>query len=587
MRVLKFPRLAALTLLLAMTAGLFAGPSGSDLRRALWAVALIVGILACCDIATWAEQRVYRVLVGLNGFIRFGLTLLTPVFFVMVWPFFILGGAAAGILDDGVLLAGVLFGGTWFLSASLGTIVVVSLDVLISAIIPDFRSRIQTAVLGLLAVALGATWTVVWLGGMVGAQIRHAAMHGKLPPDFSIEVDNEIWKGERALDLMASAETEQFVAVAFVVTAAVLGLPAIVSACGKLADAVMERLDPLREAMGMIGRGELDVRVEVRGSKDVRQISEGFNSMAESLTTTLRDLDVRNRELIETNQATSRFVPFQFLDLLDRKTIRDLHRGDQTQLNMSVMFCDIRSFTTMAERIGPQATFDFMNRYLLHMEAEIHREGGFINDFVGDGLMALFHTGADAAVRAGLGMLMALHRFNQALTEEGQTPVRIGIGINSGALMLGTIGGRERLSCTVIGDVANTAARVEGVTKLYRASLLISDGTYEQLEDASAYIIREIDCVQAKGKMKPASIYEVLDALPTVERSTKMVTRRPFRQALSAYRQGDFEDAKSAFERCLEQAPDDGAAALYVERCKRFLKSPPTTWDGVTRLDRK
>ena len=350
-RVVKFPRLSAMALLVAMGIGVVAHPIGGEFGRFLWLAAAAVGVLACCDIATWAEQRIYRGLVGWTWIIRVTLTLLTPVAFIVVWPFLLMAGGVAGIFDDGLLLAGTLFGGMWFISASLGTIVIVSLDILISALILDFRSRIQTAALGLMAVALGATWSVFLLGSMAEDRVRELATTGMLPPKMTIEVGDEILEGQRLIEVLASAENGRVLTVGFVLMAALLGLPAIVSACGKLADAVMERLNPLREAMERIGQGELDLRVEVGGSKDLRQISQGFNRMAESLTTTLNDLDVRNRELMETNEATSRFVPFQFLKLLDRKTIRTIRRGDQAQLNMSVMFCDIRSFTTIAERI--------------------------------------------------------------------------------------------------------------------------------------------------------------------------------------------------------------------------------------------
>ncbi len=244
----------------------------------------------------------------------------------------------------------------------------------------------------------------------------------------------------------------------------------------------MERLNPLSDALAEVASGRLDVRVEEGGSRDFVQIFRGFNRMAMSLTETLTDLDVRNRDLAEMNRATSRFVPFQFLELLDKRTIREIERGDQIQLDISILFADIRGFTTMAEQVGPAATFSFINRYLGHMGGEIRRERGFINEFLGDGIMALFHQGADAALQAALGMVTVLDRFNGILVAEGQGPIRVGIGVNSGPLMLGTIGGERRLS----GDPANTAARVEGMTKLYGAALLISQGTHERLADRPA-----------------------------------------------------------------------------------------------------
>ncbi len=587
-RLQPFPRLPAFVLLVAMGVGIPGAPSAEGLGKWAWLLSMLAGTLACCAIATWGELRLYRGLVSLGGIKRLALTLFTPMVFMVVWPVLLFVAGFATLIDDGVALSGVFFGGAWFISAAMGTIVVVLLDIVISATIADFRSRIQAAVLGLLLVSLGFTWTVYATGQRVAAAIRHAAETGTLPGDIAIQLGpNDTRSGERALDLLATAETERFIAGAFVFIAAALGLPAVVSACGKLADSVMERLNPLTEAMEQVSQGDLDVRVEVGGSSDLVQLTGGFNEMASSLTTTLGSLDARNRELVETNEATRRFVPFQFLELLDKKTIRDIERGDQTQLELSIMFCDIRSFTTMAERMGPQNTFLFINRYLAQMEPEIHREHGFISDYIGDGIMALF-TGADAALRAALGMLAALERFNQTLVAEGSVPVRIGLGLNSGTIMLGTIGGRDRLSCTVIGDPVNMAARVEGMTKLYGASLLISETTRDRLQDASRYVMREVDRVQAQGKTEPAAIYEVLDGLSAAEREAKRLTGSHFTEGLHAYRHGDFESAMARFDSCVEAAPEDGAALLYVERCARILRrGPPTDWDGISRLDSK
>jgi class 3 adenylate cyclase len=321
------------------------------------------------------------------------------------------------------------------------------------------------------------------------------------------------------------------------------------------------------------------VRVEVGGSRDLRKIASGFNRMVDSLSRTLRELDARARELAAMHTAAARFVPFQFLGLLHKPSLREVERGDQTELDMTVLFSDIRGFTRIAERMGPEQTFTFINRYLAEMEVEIHREQGFINDFFGDGIMALFHTGADAGVRAALGMLAAVERLNGALVAEGRDAI---------ALMLGTIGGRDRLSCSVVGDPANTAARVEGMTKLYGATLLIGEATLRRLDDPARYRLREVDRVQAVGKAEPLSIYEILDGEPAARREQKLRTCDAFAEAVRAYRSGDFAGAREGFERCRREAPDDAAAALYLERCAALeAQPPPEAWDGVTRLTSK
>jgi class 3 adenylate cyclase len=362
-------------------------------------------------------------------------------------------------------------------------------------------------------------------------------------------------------------------------------LPAVLSATGKIADAVMERLHPLSTGFECVAQGDLHVRVEEKGSRDFVRISKGFNHMTTSLVQTLSNLDERNRELAELNEAAQRFVPFEFLKLLDRESLREVRRGDQVELEISVLFSDIRGFTPLAERLGPEATFRLINRYLGLMDPEIHSRGGFINDYLGDGIMALFHTGARDAVDAGVSMLRAVERLNTELGSEGADPIRVGIGLHTGRLMLGTIGGQQRLDCTVIGDPANLASRVEGMTKLYGARMLVTEDTIRALVDPERFPHRELDRVRAKGKTEAVTVYEVLDG-PMDE--AKVETRRIFSQGLEAYRGGRFEEARLRFLDCLRDAPQDVAAGLYVERCEARSKSDvPEGWCGITELTQK
>ena len=554
----------------------------------LKAVAVLTSIVSACGIGGWAEQRIFHGLVGLPSFKRLAATFFVPVVLLAVaTPVAGLLGVPFAIAGDdgGATVSGAL-AGLWTAFMAVGTAVMVFIDVVVSAMVKDFRSRVQLAVLGLLGVVVTMSIGFIALGGFVADRLVAEMASGNIPEDLTVNLGDEVLKGEQLRRLLEVAETTDFLAFVFVLVGAIITLPSVLSASGKLADAVMERLHPLSEAIDEVTQGRLDLRVEEGGSRDFVRISQGFNRMVQSLTDTLADLDRRNRDLADLNRATSRFVPFQFLELLDKESIREIRRGDQIELDISVMFADIRGFTTMAETMGPEATFGFINRYLGHMEAAIHREQGFINEVLGDGIMALFHVGADAAVRAALGMLEALESFNQALAEEGQPPILIGIGLNSGPLMLGTIGGQDRLSCTVIGDPANTAARTEGMTKLYGASLLITEGTYERLADPSQYRIREVDRVQAKGKTKAIAIYEVLDAEPADRIEDKWATQRDFAAALALYREGDFSAAGAAFDTLVRRAPLDGAARLYVERCREG-RPRPDPWDGVTRLDHK
>jgi len=183
------------------------------------------------------------------------------------------------------------------------------------------------------------------------------------------------------------------------------------------------------------------------------------------------------------------------------------HLGGASQI-ASVLFSDIRSFTTISEALGARGTVSMLNEYFTDMVDVVLARGGILDKYIGDAIMALF-TNADDAVRAGLAMLETLAAFNAERRLAGQPPIGIGIGINSGSLMLGTIGEKERMEGTVISDAVNLAARVEDLTKTYREPLLISEFTYQQLVDPKAYDIRSVDVVVVKGKTRPVTIYAV------------------------------------------------------------------------------
>ena len=322
----------------------------------------------------------------------------------------------------------------------------------------------------------------------------------------------------------------------------------------------------------------------VQGGVLIREFARSL-SRVESLAVELRGAHDR---LERAHQATLRFVPTAFLQLLGRRSVTEIQRGDHVELAMSVLFCDMRAFTTLLEKMGPERAFPFINRYLRHMEPPIIANEGFISQYLGDAIMALFPTGADASMRAALGMVEALDAFN-AVEPEGA--VRVGIGVGSGPLMLGAIGGVKRLDGSVIGDTVNQASRLEGMTKIYGVTILIDEATVERLSDPGALSLRELDRVVSKGRTTPSRIYEVLDALPADARAVREANLPRWEAALQAWRQGDFAGSQALLEACLRADPEDATAALYVERCAEMIErgggEAPSGWDGITRLQRK
>lgn len=279
--------------------------------------------------------------------------------------------------------------------------------------------------------------------------------------------------------------------------------------------------------------------------------------------------------------AYGRFVPLQFLRLLKRDSIVDVKLGDFVEQEMTLLFSDIRDFTALSESILPAENFRFINSYLSTMEPVVAGNFGIIDKYIGDGIMALFPGSADDAVRAGIDMLRQLAEYNQGRTRAGYMPIRIGIGINTGLVIMGTVGGHNRMDSTVIGDAVNLASRLESLTKDYGTPLLISAHTLHAIEDRSAYCVRFIDRLRIKGRFQAQSVYEVFDIDPEPLRLAKLETLVMFEDALAFFHLGRPDLALPLFDDCLKAVPDDRAVRVYLDRCRESARlGQPTEKPG-------
>ncbi|MDD5250620.1 MAG: adenylate/guanylate cyclase domain-containing protein [Rhodocyclaceae bacterium] len=265
--------------------------------------------------------------------------------------------------------------------------------------------------------------------------------------------------------------------------------------------------------------------------------------------------------------AYERFVPRQFLQLMGFEDIREVRLGDQVEQPMTILFADICDFTNLSESISPQENFNFLNSYLSQMQPAIAANGGVIDKYVGDAILALFPASADDALRGAVSILNQLDIYNAGRHRAGYVSIRIGIGVNTGTVMLGTVGSASRMDVTVIGDAVNLAARLERITREWDVSLLISEHTLLSLNDPAPFGIRFIDRPQVRGKQEIQSIYEVFDADPPALRAAKRKSRKLFETALACVHLGYPDDAAVMLQECLALAPEDRPARLYLERC--------------------
>ncbi|MBU1215378.1 MAG: guanylate cyclase [Gammaproteobacteria bacterium] len=277
--------------------------------------------------------------------------------------------------------------------------------------------------------------------------------------------------------------------------------------------------------------------------------------------------------LQQTEQAFARLIPHQLLSLLERDSIVDVKLGDQVERKLTIMFSDIRHFTSLSESMTPQENFTFLNSYLNQIEPVIGMHRGIIDKYMGDAIMALFTQGADDAVSGAIHMIEKLDEYNAGRARAGYMPIQIGFGLNTGLVMIGTVGGTNRMESTVIGDAVNLTSRIEEATKTYHIPLLISQNTLYDLANPAKYDIRFLDRIRVKGKTQPLSIYEVFDNDPIKIRDSKRVTKSKFEEAIAHYHMGEVPRAMELLAECLEITPKDVPARIYMARCEEYLAS--------------
>jgi len=336
---------------------------------------------------------------------------------------------------------------------------------------------------------------------------------------------------------------------------------------------------PIRELLKKMeetGKGKMFNFGIVRTNNELGLLTEGYNDMSQKLGDYIQNMS-------EMTEAYSRFVPKQFLEYLGKDSFVDIKLGDQIQKEMTVLFSDIRSFTEISEKMTPKENFDFINYYLGYMEPVIRNNNGFIDKYIGDSIMALFSDSPENAINAAIEMRIKLSQFNQVMDQFGKPVINSGIGIHFGTLMLGVVGGEGRMDGTVISDAVNLASRLEGLTKIYGSSIIISQDTLIKIENPDLYQYRFLDIVKVKGKKEPSYIFEIIDGDPEDIKELKLQTKDDFTKAINLYKSQKFDEAVKAFESIVEINQNDKAAKTYIERCNRFIESGvPEDWDGIT-----
>jgi adenylate cyclase len=251
----------------------------------------------------------------------------------------------------------------------------------------------------------------------------------------------------------------------------------------------------------------------------------------------------------------------------------------------TVLFSDIRNFTTITESLGPEGTVQLLNEYFTQMVDCIQNEGGMLDKFIGDAIMAVFgipfiHADdPDRSVRAAIAMMRALKVFNKKRAENGLMQVDHGIGINTDTIVSGNIGSEKRMDYTVIGDGVNLASRIEGLCKQYGSHILISEFTLRALK--ATYRTRQVDMVIVKGKGVPVAIHEVIDFYDATEFPNQIEVLNHFNNGIEYYNGAEWDKAIASFQAALKFYPEDKPSLVYIKRCEALKIDPPEQWRGV------
>ncbi|TYA52466.1 adenylate/guanylate cyclase domain-containing protein [Formosa maritima] len=264
------------------------------------------------------------------------------------------------------------------------------------------------------------------------------------------------------------------------------------------------------------------------------------------------------------NIASNRFVPSEFLSFLGKESIVDVKLGDHVTKVMTIFFADIRSFTSISESLTPEENFNFINSLLNKFGPIVRKNNGFIDKFIGDGIMALFPDNPKDALVAAIELLKELEEYN-VNNGIGSAPVKLGIGINTGTLMLGTIGEEERMDGTVISDSVNLASRLEGLTKIFSSNIIVSENVLLEVKDVLDIEYRFLGKVPVKGKNISVAIYDVFSSDSKEMKSIKHEIKEDFEKAIACYENESFNEAKKLFVKVQTLFPDDLATQYYLD----------------------
>lgn len=299
----------------------------------------------------------------------------------------------------------------------------------------------------------------------------------------------------------------------------------------------------------------------------------------------IREAKRQQDAILAIHEVTKKFVPHEFIKSLGKENLTDVRLGDQAERIVTVLFTDIRDFTTLSEGMSPEENFRFVSSFNERLGPIIRTHNGFINQYLGDSIMAIFPDSSSDALEAAISMQRAIQDMSRERMELSLAPIRAGIGMHTGPLIMGITGDEQRMDAATISDTVNTAARIESLTKQFNSPLLLSQDTLMLLEDREKYNFRNLGEVQLKGKLKALAILECFDGYEKDDRRKRLNTLACFNRAMQEYLEGEYEKAELLFESILLEDPGDMTVRNLFENARRYRKEG-SSFESVKTLEK-
>ena len=283
----------------------------------------------------------------------------------------------------------------------------------------------------------------------------------------------------------------------------------------------------------------------------------------------LREAKEREEAMRLVYEATGKFVPYEFIGSLGHNVITDVRLGDQVEKIVTVLFSDIRDYTSLSEQMSPEENFKFVCSFNERMGPAIRKHNGFINQYLGDAIMAIFPRNAQDALLAAIDMQKEVQDLNKIRAVKNQTPIQIGVGMHTGPLIMGITGDEHRMDATTISDTVNIASRLESLTKHYSVSVILSDSSLKQIEQKDGFHLRSLGLVQLKGKREAVEIHECFNASTDIEK--KINTLAVFNEGVSLFLSKSFQEANLAFKQVVDTDPGYYTAKFFYRNTKKII----------------